>query len=109
MINMEVIMKVFRYILFIFIVSCGNNNESGLTVVSTSLPPAIDTPSTSLSTTTTSVTTTTVVTYDGCIPEDNQSVNFNDLKNVQNFLNRYGFDAGTEDGLSGNQTREAVK
>ena len=102
-------MKVFRYILFILIVSCGNNNESAQTVAPTSLPPVIDTPSTSLSTTTTSTTTTTVVTYDGCIPEDNRDVNFNDLKKVQNFLNRYGFEAGTEDGLLGTQTQEAVK
>ena len=108
MINIEVVMKVLKYLLLIVIVSCGNNNESTQIVVPTSLPPAIDTPSTS-TTSTTSTTTTTVVTYDGCIPEDNQGINFNDLENVQNFLNRYGFDAGIEDGLSGNQTREAIK
>jgi peptidoglycan hydrolase-like protein with peptidoglycan-binding domain len=105
MINIEVIMKVLRYVLFILVVSCGNNNEGTQIIVPTSLPPAIEIPPTSI----TSTTTTTVVTYDGCIPEDNQDINFNDLKNVQNFLNRYGFDAGTEDGLSGNQTREAIK
>ncbi len=54
-------------------------------------------------------TTTTEIINDGCIPEDNKNINFDDLKNVQNFLNRYGFNAGTEDGLSGNQTREAIK
>ena len=59
------------------------------------------------STTTTSTTTTTIL--DGCIPEDNTQVNFNDNSKVQNFLNRYGFNAGDEDGQIGNQTREAIK
>ena len=60
------------------------------------------------STTTTSTTTTTTI-LDGCIPEDNTQVNFNDNSKVQNFLNRYGFNAGDEDGQIGNQTREAIK
>ena len=59
------------------------------------------------STTTTSTTTTTIL--DGCIPEDNTQVNFNDNSKVQNFLNRYGFNAGDEDGQIGSQTREAIK
>ena len=60
------------------------------------------------STTTTSTTTTTTI-LDGCIPEDNTQINFNDNSKVQNFLNRYGFNAGDEDGQIGNQTREAIK
>ena len=88
-------------------ISCSSQEEqiADLTVdTTTTLETIAPTTSTTLET-----TTTTQVVYDGCIPEDNQDINFNDLKNVQNFLNRYGFDAGTEDGLSGNQTREAVK
>ena len=76
-------------------------------------PLDITTTTTVLVTTTTTsapeTTTTTEIIYDGCLPEDNQNINFEDLKNVQNFLNRYGFDAGTEDGVSGSQTREAIK
>ena len=88
-------------------ISCSSQEEqiADLPVdTTTTLETIAPTTSTTLET-----TTTTQVVYDGCIPEDNQDINFNDLKNVQNFLNRYGFDAGTEDGLSGNQTREAVK
>lgn len=68
-----------------------------------------------LTTTTTSIlletttTTTTTILPNGCIPEDNAGIDFTNLKNVQNFLNRYGFNAGEEDGLNGNQTIEAVK
>ena len=94
-------------ILSIF-VSCSSQQEQTVEVLS-------DTTSTTevpASTTTTSVpdtTTTTEVVYDGCIPEDNSNINFDELQNVQSFLNRYGFNAGLEDGLQGNQTREAIK
>ena len=94
-------------ILFIFI-SCNAQDDQTSEV-------AIDTTTTSeapTSSTTTSVpetTTTTEVVYDGCIPEDNQNIDFDNLQNVQNFLNRYGFNAGIEDGLQGSQTREAIK
>ncbi len=100
-------MKFFRYFLLIFVISCGSNTENTETTTSLSSTSstAIDTTSTTSSTS----TTTTVSTYDGCIPEDNQGINFDDIKNVQNFLNNYGFDAGIEDGLSGKQTREAIK
>ena len=57
----------------------------------------------------TTTTTTTTILPNGCIPEDNAGIDFTNLKNVQNFLNRYGFNAGEEDGLNGNQTIEAVK
>jgi hypothetical protein len=60
-------------------------------------------------TSTTTLTTTTTTLPNGCIPEDNSGIDFTNLKNVQNFLNRYGFNAGEEDGLNGNQTIEAVK
>ena len=92
--------------LLIFIY-CGSEEEQvsfvelDTTITSTTPPSTI--------TETLESTTTTEIINDGCIPEDNKNINFDDLKNVQNFLNRYGFNAGTEDGLSGNQTREAIK
>ena len=95
------------FVLSIF-VSCTSQEDQSVDV-------PIDTTTTSealTSTTSTSVpetTTTTEVVYDGCIPEDNQNIDFDELQNVQNFLNRYGFDAGIEDGLQGSQTREAIK
>lgn len=67
----------------------------------------VTTTTTTLLDTTTSTTTSTLI--NGCIPEDNSSIDFTNLQNVQNFLNRYGFNAGVEDGLNGTQTIEAVK
>ena len=64
---------------------------------------------TSTTTTIIDTTTTTEVTYEGCVPENNENIDFTNLTNVQNFLNGYGFDAGPEDGMSGSQTREALK
>lgn len=98
----------FLVFLLSILVSCTSQEDQSVDV-------PIDTTTTSealTSTTSTSVpetTTTTEVVYDGCIPEDNQNIDFDELQNVQNFLNRYGFDAGIEDGLQGSQTREAIK
>ena len=57
--------------------------------------------------TTTSTTSTTTLFV--CLEDNNQNINFDRLKNVQNFLNRYGFEAGEEDGYLGNETIRAVK
>jgi peptidoglycan hydrolase-like protein with peptidoglycan-binding domain len=94
------------FFLFVLLVSfCSAGDET--TIESTVLQTSTTTSTTLLETTTTTSTTSTVP--DGCIPEDNTKIDFSDLKNVQNFLNRYGFNAGEEDGLNGNQTIEAVK
>lgn len=93
---------------FLIFIACSSNQEEVAEVLTDVTPTSLATNST----TTTSVpdtTTTTEVVYDGCIPEDNSGINFDELQNVQNFLNRYGFEAGVEDGLEGNQTREAIK
>ena len=92
-------------------VACGllDNDEVTAPIDTTTTTSSILITTTTTSVPETTTTTTTEVVYDGCIPEDNQNINFEDLKNVQNFLNRYGFEAGVEDGLSGNQTREAIK
>jgi len=92
--------------LIVFLLSFCSSNDSTL-VETTDLQISTTSTTTRLLETVTSTTTTTVVS--GCIPEDNSSIDFKNLKNVQNFLNRYGFNAGTEDGLNGNQTIEAVK
>ena len=103
-------MSKYRYLFLIFIISCASNSDSAIDIVTTSSSSSTTTTVTdNVSTTTSSSTSTTVVTYDGCIPENNENIDFNNLKNVQNFLNRYGFNAGVEDGLSGSQTREAIK
>lgn len=70
---------------------------------------------TSLSTTTTveapkqESTTSTSTTSPQCQGDNNQNIDFSRLKNVQNFLNRYGFNAGEEDGYLGNQTLNAIR
>ncbi len=102
--------KTEYFVLTIFIlifISCSSQDDEVVTDL-------IDTTTTSnipISTTTTIIdtTTTTEAIYEGCIPENNQDIDFTNLTNVQNFLNRYGFDAGPEDGVSGTQTREAIK
>ena len=100
---------LFLSVVLILFVACGILDDDEVVAP---LDTTTTTTTVLITTTTTSVpetTTTTEIIYDGCIPEDNQNINFEDLKNVQNFLNRYGFDAGTEDGVSGSQTREAIK
>ena len=94
-------------IIVLIFISCSSQDDE----VATDLIDTTTTSNIPTSTTTTIIdtTTTTEVTYDGCVPENNQSIDFTNLINVQNFLNRYGFDAGPEDGMSGTQTREAIK
>ena len=94
-------------IIVLIFISCSSQDDE----VATDLIETTTTSNIPTSTTTTIIdtTTTTEVTYEGCIPENNQSIDFTNLINVQNFLNRYGFDAGPEDGMSGTQTREAIK
>ena len=103
-------MHKFRYLFLILTISCASNADSAIDIITTSSSSSTTTTTTdNIATTTSSSTSTTVITYDGCIPENNENIDFDNLKNVQNFLNRYGFNAGLEDGLSGNQTREAIK
>ena len=94
-------------ILFIFISCNAQDEQTSEVAIDTTTTSEVPTPSTTTSVPET--TTTTQVVYDGCVPEDNQNIDFDNFQNVQNFLNRYGFDAGIEDGLQGSQTREAIK
>ena len=73
-------------VVLIFFVACGILDEDE--VVAPIDTTTTTTTSVLVTTTTASVpetTTTTEIIYDGCIPEDNQNINFDDLKNVQKF------------------------
>lgn len=56
-----------------------------------------------------STSTTTLISEEECIEDNNQNINFDKTINVQIFLNKYGFDAGDEDGYSGQQTVDAIR
>ena len=88
--------------------SCGfdNNSENEITVELQNENVVVEE---STTTSTSSTITTTTTTIYVCIPEDNLNIDFDNVKNVQNFLNRYGYNAGEEDGYLGNQTVSAIK
>ena len=97
----------FKSIIFVLVfILCGSNDVIDEESVNT-IPET-----TSTSTTTTildTTTTTTIATANNCIPDKNSNINFNDVKNVQKFLNDYGFNAGDEDGYLGQQTVNAIR
>ena len=94
-------------LVYLLIISCGSDS-SEVTEEETIQNPVETTVAVVVaeSTTTSSTTTTTLFV---CLEDNNQNINFDRLKNVQNFLNRYGFEAGEEDGYLGNETIRAVK
>ena len=92
--------------LSLFFVQCGNSEsvefESG------------DIQTTVIADTTTTifvqeVAETTTTTIYSCEQDDNSSIDFTNIKNVQIFLNKYGFDAGEADGYLGSNTVNAIK
>ena len=88
-----------------FLLFCGENsveNISSPQTTQTSLQQE-----TTIDTTTS--TTSTTSTLPECIPQDNSEINFENISNLQNFLNRNGFNAGIEDGFIGNQTINAIR
>ena len=96
-------------IFFLLLSHCsfGNSDDVEESIAST-------TTSITTSTTTTveippSTTTTTVILEEECIKDNNQNTNFEKTINVQIFLNKYGFDAGDEDGYLGQQTADAIR
>ena len=99
--------KVIILIFSLIFLSCGfgNNSENELTAEPQNDNVVEETTTTSTSSTITSTTTTVYV----CIPEDNSNIDFDNVKSIQNFLNRYGYNAGDEDGYLGNQTVSAIK
>ena len=64
----------------------------------------IDETTTTLSTVPKELPTSTTTTVQERIRDDNSSINFERVRNVQLFLNKYGFNAGDVDGYIGNQT-----
>jgi peptidoglycan hydrolase-like protein with peptidoglycan-binding domain len=96
----------FKLIAFIFVfVLCGTNNS----VVEESVNSVPETTTSTITTTTILDTTTTVTVANSCIPDNNSNINFQNIRNVQRFLNKYGFNAGDEDGYLGQQTVNAVR
>ena len=101
--------KKLAFPIFVLIfLSCGlgNSNVESDSIVETSIDDIAVEETTTTSSTTSSTSTTTVYV---CTPEDNSNIDFDNIKNIQNFLNRYGYNAGDEDGYLGNQTLLAIK
>ena len=90
-----------------FSFSCGGEDDN-LEVTENTFESAIQE-----TTTTTVVVDNTVITSSTtlleCIADDNLNINFEDIQNLQIFLNRYGFDAGAPDGYFGTETADAVR
>ena len=97
----------FLALVYFLIISCGSSTTDDTQEASIQNPIETSAPVFTEESTTTSSTTTTTIYV--CLEDNNQNINFDRLKNVQNFLNRYGFEAGEEDGYLGNQTIKAIK
>ena len=102
-------MKYLKFVLIILIFNfCGTDNSA------VEAPENLSTSTTTTTTVVLDTTTTTVVpdtttTTVGCIPDTNININFENTLNVQKFLNKYGFNAGDEDGYLGQQTADAIR
>ena len=93
--------------LFGFIMSCGGGtSDSQENIILDSEEQETQITIVEIDETTTTSTTSTMAP---CIKEDNKDLDFTNLKTVQIFLNRYGFNAGDEDGLLGSKTINAIK
>ena len=97
-----------KYIIVVLLISfCGQNqNDAELTNIEANAPIE-ETTTTTNSNDTTSTTTSTTVPE--CIADTNSNIDFANIVNVQKFLNRYGFNAGDEDGFLGQQTVNAIR
>ena len=94
-------------LVYLLIISCGSSSSEVTQEEIIQNPVETTVAVVTEESTTTSITTTTTLFV--CLEDNNQNINFDRLKNVQNFLNRYGFEAGEEDGYLGNETIRAVK
>ena len=101
--------KIVFLISFLVLTNCGSDLEQIENQLDTTPMEENTTEATTPAPSTTSTTAVTTTTIFTCLEDDNTSIDFNNLKNVQNFLNRYGFNAGDEDGYLGNQTVNAIK
>jgi len=95
--------KLLLFTSLFFISFCGGQEIIEETIESTtSTTAAIQ------ETTTTSLVVQDIIEND-CIPDDNTGTNTESKKAVQQFLNKYGFNAGEEDGFFGYKSTEALR
>jgi len=90
------------------VINCDASNDGLLT--EETLPTVViqeEQPTTTDSIETTTTTNADVLTL--CQEDNNLNTDFDNKKNIQIFLNKYGFDAGEPDGAIGNKTIEAIK
>ena len=97
-----------KYIIVVLLISfCGQNQNDAELTNNEANAPIEETTTTTNSNDTTSTTTSTTVPE--CIADTNSNIDFANIVNVQKFLNRYGFNAGDEDGFLGQQTVNAIR
>jgi peptidoglycan hydrolase-like protein with peptidoglycan-binding domain len=97
--------KQLKFFIFVLLIStCGG--EENIEVEN--LPSSTTTTKVVVETT----TSTTILDYlevENCVSDDNTNLNLEKNIEAQKFLNRYGFNAGEEDGYFGNQSIEALR
>ena len=95
-------------ILFILVSFCGLNENDIQTTVQTieEIEETEEVTTTSLNIDT---TTTSSSTIPECIADNNMNIDFENIINIQKFLNKYGFEAGEPDGYFGQESAEAVR
>ena len=105
---MLMIKNLTKYIIVVLLISfCGQNQNDAELTNNEANAPIEETTTTTNSNDTTSTTTSTTVPE--CIADTNSNIDFANIVNVQKFLNRYGFNAGDEDGFLGQQTVNAIR
>ena len=92
--------KSFYYFSFNF-VSCsiGSTEDELILTIDTSTSTSV----TVLESSRTSTTTTSLL-EEVCTGDNNKNIDFTKVRNIQIFLNKYGFNAGDEDGYLGSET-----
>lgn len=97
--------KQFKLLIFILLIATCGGEES---VEVEDLPSSTTTTKAVIETTTTT-TISEIIEVGNCVSDDNSNLNLEKNIEVQKFLNRYGFNAGEEDGYFGNQSIEALR
>ena len=101
------IKKYIKYIIFLIaLISCGSDESTEIIIEPPQEELIQDTTTTFPDETS---TTTTTIIVEECISDNNSTIDFNSVLNIQIFLNKYGFDAGDEDGYLGQQTTNAIR
>ena len=105
---MLMVKNLAKYIIILLLISfCGQNQNDAELTNNEANAPIEETTTTTNSNDTTSTTISTTVPE--CIEDINSDIDFANIVNVQKFLNRYGFNAGDEDGFLGQQTVNAIR